>query len=89
VAGVWFGNDDETPMADVTGGSLPARLWGRVMARGLAGVPARPLPSGEVVVAENEEGGFISRLLKRLGGGETMTRSERWRLERQDQDHGR
>ena len=27
VAGVWFGNDDATPMNKVTGGSLPARTW--------------------------------------------------------------
>jgi penicillin-binding protein 1A len=27
VAGVWVGNDDETPMNDVTGGNLPARIW--------------------------------------------------------------
>ncbi len=27
VAGVWAGNDDATPMAGVTGGGLPARLW--------------------------------------------------------------
>jgi penicillin-binding protein 1A len=25
--GVWVGNDDNTPMRDVTGGSLPARLF--------------------------------------------------------------
>ncbi|WP_040675077.1 PBP1A family penicillin-binding protein [Rhizobium grahamii] len=27
VAGVWVGNDDETPMNGVTGGALPARIW--------------------------------------------------------------
>jgi penicillin-binding protein 1A len=27
VIGVWFGNDDDTPMNKVVGGSLPARLW--------------------------------------------------------------
>ena len=27
VAGVWVGNDDERPMAKVTGGGLPARIW--------------------------------------------------------------
>jgi membrane peptidoglycan carboxypeptidase len=27
VAGVWVGNDDETPMNDVTGGNLPATIW--------------------------------------------------------------
>jgi len=87
VAGAWFGNDDEAPMKNVTGGNLPARLWGRVMARGLAGVPASPLPGGDVVVAENE-GGFIARILRRLGGGSTEAeRTRPW--DRRNQDQGR
>ncbi|MDH3919827.1 MAG: penicillin-binding transpeptidase domain-containing protein, partial [Rhodospirillales bacterium] len=77
VAGAWFGNDDETPMKNVTGGNLPARLWGRVMARGLAGVPASPLPGGDVVVAENE-GGLISRILRRLSGGTETEPTRPW-----------
>lgn len=31
VTGVWMGNDDNTPMKGVTGGSYPARLWGEFM----------------------------------------------------------
>ena len=31
LGGVWTGNDDDTPMADVTGGGLPARLWSDMM----------------------------------------------------------
>lgn len=31
VAGVWIGNDNNTPMKKVTGGSLPAELWHDVM----------------------------------------------------------
>ncbi|MFN7026358.1 MAG: PBP1A family penicillin-binding protein [Pseudorhizobium sp.] len=27
VVGVWVGNDDDTPMRGLTGGSLPARIW--------------------------------------------------------------
>jgi 1A family penicillin-binding protein len=27
VVGVWVGNDDDTPMKGVTGGSLPAKIW--------------------------------------------------------------
>lgn len=30
-AGIWVGNDDETPMIKVTGGSLPAEIWGNVV----------------------------------------------------------
>ncbi|WP_181905432.1 transglycosylase domain-containing protein [Aestuariispira insulae] len=29
VAGVWFGNDDSSPMKNVGGGNLPAQLWSR------------------------------------------------------------
>jgi penicillin-binding protein 1A len=32
VLGVWLGNGDGTPMRQVTGGGLPARLWGEIMA---------------------------------------------------------
>ena len=30
-AGIWIGNDDETPMDKVTGGSIPAEIWGNVV----------------------------------------------------------
>ncbi|MCA3555290.1 transglycosylase domain-containing protein [Aestuariivirga sp.] len=47
VAGVWLGNDDFTPMNEVTGGLLPAPVWKRIMMEaergltpaGFAGVP--------------------------------------------------
>lgn len=31
LAGVWVGNDDDTPMKGVTGGGLPARVWADMM----------------------------------------------------------
>ncbi|WP_370874288.1 BA14K family protein [Rhizobium tibeticum] len=31
VVGVWVGNDDETPMNEVTGGKMPARIWRNFM----------------------------------------------------------
>jgi penicillin-binding protein 1A len=43
VAGVWFGNDDDTPMRHVTGGSLPAEAWHDFMGAALRGTPSRPL----------------------------------------------
>ncbi len=47
VAGVWLGNDDFTPMKEVTGGLLPAPIWKRIVMEaerglqpvGFAGVP--------------------------------------------------
>jgi penicillin-binding protein 1A len=71
VTGVWFGNDDNSAMDKVTGGSLPARLWGRYMKRGLDGLPQRPLPGGGALIAQTQQdetiGGFIGRILKGLG----------------------
>ncbi|MHB0678564.1 transglycosylase domain-containing protein, partial [Roseomonas mucosa] len=31
VIGVWLGNDDATPMNDVQGGTLPARLFHEIL----------------------------------------------------------
>ncbi len=42
VLGVWLGNDDNTPMHDVTGGSLPATLWQRVMQAGHRDIAPQP-----------------------------------------------
>jgi penicillin-binding protein 1A len=50
VAGVWFGNDDDTPMNHVSGGSLPARTWHDFMIAALRGKPIRPLPQVEITV---------------------------------------
>ncbi len=44
VAGVWMGNDDNTPLTGVTGGGLPAEIWRRAMTGIHADLPARPLP---------------------------------------------
>jgi len=42
VAGVWLGNDDNSRMKKVTGGSLPASLWHDIML--YAHEDKRPLP---------------------------------------------
>ncbi|NJM31333.1 MAG: hypothetical protein HC855_15735, partial [Rhizobiales bacterium] len=31
MTGVWVGNDDFTPMNDVTGGLIPAPIWKNIM----------------------------------------------------------
>ena len=43
VVGVWIGNDDNTPMKNVTGGSTPARIW-RDFMRGALKIEAAPRP---------------------------------------------
>jgi penicillin-binding protein 1A len=44
VAGVWAGNDDNSPTKRVTGGSLPASIWKDIMEPAHDGVEALPLP---------------------------------------------
>ncbi len=50
VMGVWLGNDDDTPLNKITGGTLPTQLWHNVMAAAEQGLPVRPLP-GQVMSA--------------------------------------
>lgn len=40
VVGVWIGNDDNSPLAGISGGGLPARIWRDFMQQAL-GAPAR------------------------------------------------
>ena len=47
VVGVWVGNDDNTPLAGVSGGGVPARIWKDFMKQALGerrAPPARPRP---------------------------------------------
>ena len=48
VAGVWLGNDDNSPMRGVTGGRVPAQVWRQVMAAAEAGTPAKKLDRTEM-----------------------------------------
>lgn len=47
VVGVWVGNDDNSPLGNISGGGLPARIWRDFMrsALGASAVPPRPTPS--------------------------------------------
>ena len=45
IAGVWLGNDDNSPMNRVTGGSLPALAWRNFMLAATSGMPIKPLPT--------------------------------------------
>ncbi|MGH6850921.1 MAG: penicillin-binding transpeptidase domain-containing protein, partial [Methylocella sp.] len=44
VGAVWFGNDDDTPMEKMTGGTLPAQTWHEVMEYAHQGIELKPLP---------------------------------------------
>lgn len=43
---VWLGRDDNRPMKGVTGGSLPAETWRRVMTSAVTRLPSGPIPPG-------------------------------------------
>ncbi|MFO0388604.1 MAG: transglycosylase domain-containing protein [Alphaproteobacteria bacterium] len=47
-AGVWVGNDNNTAMKKVTGGTLPAPIWRNFMTVALAGEPVRGIPTVDV-----------------------------------------
>ncbi|MGL5840104.1 MAG: transglycosylase domain-containing protein, partial [Sphingorhabdus sp.] len=44
VVGVWIGNDDNTPLKNITGGGLPARIWRDFMSQAVKGAGPRPKP---------------------------------------------
>jgi len=44
VAGIWLGNDDNTPTRKATGGGLPVEIWSRFMKVAHQGTPPSPLP---------------------------------------------
>ncbi len=50
-AAVWVGNDDGTPMNNVTGGGLPARIWQDFMTEAHAAIPVRPLLADAAIYA--------------------------------------
>lgn len=56
LAGVWTGNDDDAPMSGVTGGGLPARLFGDIMALAHQNRPPGPLPgTGQLLDLTREQ----------------------------------
>ena len=46
VVGVWIGNDDNSPLNGVTGGSVPAKIW-RDFMRGALRIEAAPAPESD------------------------------------------
>jgi penicillin-binding protein 1A len=56
VSTVWIGNDNNKPMRNVTGGSLPAEVWKTVMTTAEQGLPAHPLDKSEPQAPIDENG---------------------------------
>ena len=46
VVGVWFGNDDDSPMEKITGGTAPAILWGEFMKKAHKNIQPQALNFG-------------------------------------------
>lgn len=47
-AGIWVGNDDGTPMKNVSGGGLPAKIWQSIMQSAHSGLASRPLAKAKI-----------------------------------------
>lgn len=58
---VWYGNDDNEPMNNMTGGTLPAATWHDVMVYAHQGVPLKPIvglkPEAKPETASNAANG--------------------------------
>lgn len=55
VCGVWFGNDDYAMMNKMTGGSLPAMTWQKVMAYAHQGIEIKPIPGVTTPIPKIDE----------------------------------
>lgn len=44
ILGIWYGNDDYTPMQQMTGGSLPAQTWHDIMVYAHQGIELKQIP---------------------------------------------
>ena len=49
VGGIWVGNDDDKPMARITGGEMSARIWAEMMKVAHAGITPEPLPGAKKI----------------------------------------
>jgi len=76
IAGVWVGNDDNSPTKKVTGGHLPAEIWRKVMEPAHHGLTPRPLP-GIPLVAVQEQPSTISEVEYQQGAAEEAPRVEK------------
>jgi penicillin-binding protein 1A len=82
VVGVWVGNDDNSPLAGVSGGGLPARIWRDFMVTALgqrAPATPRPDPRGPVK-PQDLPGPFPDTIIHgariHLGEGEAVISTE-------------
>jgi len=55
VTTVWLGNDDNSPMVKVTGGSGPAHIWKDYMAQMLTGMPRGRLSIADEPIMQSKD----------------------------------
>ena len=72
VCSVWFGNDDNSAMENMTGGTLPAQTWREIMAYAHQGLDIKP-PYG-VVAPASAKGADIAAIASDKAGAEIKTR---------------
>ncbi len=72
VTAVWLGNDNNSPMDKITGGSYPAQIW-----RGVMTGSQGKYSSVSIANEQKDQGsGFTGMLGRILSGGETATRKK-------------
>jgi penicillin-binding protein 1A len=72
-AAVWIGHDDHSPMARITGGTIPAAIWTDTIRVAEQGLEPRPLPGIEqprYSPREEEMSSFFDSLRDAFGGGD-------------------
>ncbi|THF49018.1 transglycosylase domain-containing protein [Allorhizobium terrae] len=73
--GVWFGNDDGTPMKRVTGGGLPAKTWKDFMTAAQKGLTPVPL-FGDPTPQTDQEPSLTSMIRQVLSGTPSTPENE-------------
>ncbi|OLP45221.1 PBP1A family penicillin-binding protein [Rhizobium oryziradicis] len=73
--GVWFGNDDGTPMKKVTGGGLPAKTWKDFMTVAQKGLTPVPL-FGDPTPQTDQEPSLTSMIRQVLSGTPSTPENE-------------
>ncbi len=68
---VWLGNDDSTPTHNMTGGSLPAMTWKRLMSYVHQNVELKPIPGIENPFIEDRRQDLVAQAANDGGGAAT------------------
>jgi penicillin-binding protein 1A len=85
VCGVWYGNDDYSPLNRMTGGSLPAQTWHEIMAyahqgielKQVAGIGPNGAATGPIIERDGKGDAPIRPAMLTHKGVDTLLRVER------------